>query len=46
MAFMDEKIETVIAETEKGNIASEKVLEKCLFKKYKKEETIWWKLRK
>jgi RimJ/RimL family protein N-acetyltransferase len=46
MAFMDKKIETVIAETEKGNIASEKVLEKCLFKKYKEEETTWWKLRK
>ena len=44
MAFMNEKIETIIAETEKGNIGSEKVLEKNGFKKYKEEDTNWWKL--
>jgi len=46
MAFLNEKIEAVIADTEKGNIASEKVLERCGFKKYKEEETQWWKLEK
>jgi len=43
-AFLNEKIKTIVADTEKGNIASEKVLERCGFKKYKEEETIWWKL--
>ena len=41
MAFINEKIETIIAETEKGNIGSEKVLEKNGFKEYKEEETNW-----
>jgi RimJ/RimL family protein N-acetyltransferase len=47
MALMNEKIETIIAETEMENIASHKVLERCRFKRYKKEgETIWWRLNK
>jgi RimJ/RimL family protein N-acetyltransferase len=46
MAFMNENIETIIAETETDNIGSHKVLEKCGFRKYKDEETIWWKLKK
>ena len=47
MAFMDKKIETIIAETDVENIASYKVLERCGFKKYKKEEgTHWWQLKK
>jgi len=45
IAFIDEKIETIIAETDKGNIKSEKVLERCGFIKYKEEESMWWKLR-
>jgi RimJ/RimL family protein N-acetyltransferase len=45
-AFEDKKIETIIAETEVENINSYKVLEKCGFKKYKEEETHWWKLNK
>jgi RimJ/RimL family protein N-acetyltransferase len=40
----DEKIETVIAETEIDNTASKRVLERCGFKKYKEEKTAWWKL--
>jgi len=46
MAFMDDKIETIIAETEVENIASYKVLERCGFKKYKEEGTHWWRLNK
>jgi len=46
MAFMDEKIETIIAETEAENTASYKVLEKCGFKKYMEEGTHWWRLTK
>jgi RimJ/RimL family protein N-acetyltransferase len=45
MALMNKKIEIIIAETEKENIASHKVLERCKFKKYK-EEAIWLKLTK
>jgi len=44
MAFMDENIETIIAETEVENTASYKVLERCGFKKYKEERTHWWRL--
>jgi RimJ/RimL family protein N-acetyltransferase len=45
-ALTDEKIETIIAETEIGNMASKRVLERCGLKKYKEEETAWWKLNK
>jgi RimJ/RimL family protein N-acetyltransferase len=45
-ALTDEKIETIIAETEVENIASKRVLERCGFVKYKEEETAWWKLNK
>jgi RimJ/RimL family protein N-acetyltransferase len=43
MALNIEKIKTVIAETEIENIPSQKVLERCGFKKYKEEKAIWWK---
>jgi RimJ/RimL family protein N-acetyltransferase len=43
-ALTDEKIETIIAETEIENTASKRVLERCGFKKYKEEETAWWRL--
>jgi len=46
MSFIDEKIETIIAETEVENIASYKLLERCGFKKYKEERTHWWRLSK
>jgi len=45
-ALLDERIEIIIAETEKENIASKRVLEKCGFIKYKEEESEWWKLSK
>ncbi len=37
-------ISHVIAETDADGIASQRVLERCGFKKYKEEETIWWRL--
>jgi len=43
MALKIEKIKTVIAETEIENISSQKVLERCGFKRYKEEKIIWWK---
>jgi len=46
MALNNEKIKTVIAETEIENIPSQKVLERCNFIKYKEEKTIWWKFSK
>ena len=45
-ALADEKIGTIIAETEKEGKRSIKILEKCGFIKYKEEETLWWKLNK
>jgi RimJ/RimL family protein N-acetyltransferase len=44
MAFRDVNIEAIIAETEIENTASYKVLERCGFKKYKENNTLWWKL--
>jgi RimJ/RimL family protein N-acetyltransferase len=43
-ALTDERIETIIAETEIENIASRKVLERCGFIKYREKETAWWTL--
>jgi RimJ/RimL family protein N-acetyltransferase len=42
--FENEKVDTVIAETEVENISSHNLLERNGFKKYKEGETIWWKL--
>jgi len=46
MALNNKKIKTVIAETEIENISSQEVLERCGFRKYKEEKTIWWKYKK
>ncbi len=43
-ALSKESINTIIAETEKENIASQNLLIKNGFIKYLIEETIWWKL--
>jgi RimJ/RimL family protein N-acetyltransferase len=43
-ALKNEKIDTIIAETETENIPSQNVLKRNGFKKYKEEETLWWKL--
>ncbi|MDR1230243.1 MAG: GNAT family N-acetyltransferase [Spirochaetaceae bacterium] len=45
-ALTDEKIETITAETERENAASQGVLERCGFQKYREEETAWWKLNR
>lgn len=39
-------IKSIIAETECDNIPSQNVLKRCSFKKYKEEETMWWRLDK
>jgi RimJ/RimL family protein N-acetyltransferase len=45
-ALTNKDVETVIAETEIENAASQKVLKRCGFKKYQEGETIWWRLIK
>lgn len=35
---------SVIAETDIDGFASQRILKRCGFKKYKEAETIWWKL--
>ena len=37
-------VTTVIAETDIDGLASQRILERCGFKKYKQEESIWWRL--
>ena len=43
-ALAREDITAVIAETEVDNFASQRVLQRCGFKKYKQDETMWWRL--
>lgn len=38
------KVTHIVAETERDNSASHRILEKCGFKLYRNEETFWWKL--
>ena len=46
-AFTQEKVLSVIAETEKNNLPSHRVLEKIGMQKYEeKEKMFWWKLNK
>lgn len=46
-AFRNNEIKSVVAETNKDNIASQRVLEKVGMKKYRKEEkTYWYKINK
>lgn len=45
-AFDQPNIRSVIAETEPDNTASHKVLERCGFSIYSKEENFWWKVNK
>lgn len=37
-------VSNVIAETELDGFASQRILERCGFTKYKEEETSWWRL--
>lgn len=43
-AKRQETVKHVIAETEIDGFASQRVLERCGFKKYKHDTTIWWRL--
>lgn len=43
-AIMQSDVFHVIAETEAEGFASQRILERCGFKKYKQAETIWWRL--
>jgi len=45
-SFKTKGIIAIIAETEKENIPSQGILKRTGFKKYKEDETIWWKLNK
>lgn len=44
-AFKQNGVTSVIAETELDNLASQRILERCGFKQYKREETLWWRLQ-
>lgn len=43
-ALKQNGVTSVIAETYLENLASQKILERCGFKKYKEGENFWWKL--
>ena len=43
-ALGQENINHVIAETEIDGLQSQRILERCGFVPYKREETIWWRL--
>ncbi|QNK41675.1 GNAT family N-acetyltransferase [Caproicibacter fermentans] len=41
--FKQESVKHVTAETETGNLPSQKVLTRCGFKLFRQGETYWWK---
>ena len=43
-ALNQSEVITVIAETDLDGFASQRVLERCGFKKYKQGESIWWRM--
>lgn len=43
-ALKQNGVRNIIAETDLDGFASQRILERCGFKKYKQEETIWWML--
>jgi RimJ/RimL family protein N-acetyltransferase len=43
-AFEQDKVSTVIAETDIDGFASGRILTRCGFKQYKQGETLWWRL--
>lgn len=43
-AMKQKNVLHVIAETDIDGIASQSILKRCGFQKYKQEDTIWWKL--
>lgn len=44
-ALNQEGVSAVIAETDLDNAASQRVLERCGFAAFKRDESIWWRLR-
>ena len=42
-AYLDPRLRTVMAETETGNTASQKVLKRCGFSPVSEAETLWWR---
>ncbi|RXI42134.1 N-acetyltransferase [Clostridium tetani] len=43
-ALKQNGVTSVIAETDLDGFASQRILERCGFKNYKQEESIWWRL--
>ncbi|MGN0975620.1 MAG: GNAT family N-acetyltransferase [Gemmiger sp.] len=43
-ALAQDGVSAVIAETEKDNVASQRVLQRCGFSLYRREATLWWRL--
>ncbi len=43
-ALKQASVSRVIAETEAENLPSQRILERCGFRRFKQEGTIWWKL--
>ena len=43
-ALKQEAVSTILAETDIDGLSSQRILERCKFKKYKEVETLWWKL--
>ena len=44
-ALKQDGVSSVIAETELDGFASQRILKRCGFKKYKEEAATWWRLR-
>ena len=44
-ALKQDGVLSVIAETELDGFASQRILKRCGFKKYKEEAATWWRLR-
>lgn len=42
-AFAQPDVRTILAETERENGASQRVLQRCAFRLYREAETLWWK---
>lgn len=42
-AFAQPGVRTILAETERENDASQRVLKRCAFRLYREAETLWWK---
>lgn len=43
-ALAQDCVSNIIAETDLDGFASQRILERCGFKKYEQGETLWWRL--